>query len=120
MRAISAFGLVVLMSVAVRPASAEDDNAKKIVGTWEITKSDHLPAGSTAEFTKDGKLTVVVKADKEKKVEGTYKVEKDKLTYKLIANGKEVEETDDIVKLTDDAMELRDTDKKLTTFKKKK
>ena len=118
MRAISAFGLV-LMGVAVRPVAAEDE-AKKIVGTWEVTKSDHVPVGTTAEFTKDGKLTVVIKADKEVKLAGTYKIEKGTLVYKLTADGKEVEETDDIIKLTDDALELRDKDKKSTAFKKKK
>ena len=38
-------------------ARAEDDNVKKIVGVWELTKSaGELPVGTTIEFTKDGKL----------------------------------------------------------------
>lgn len=121
MRAISTFGLVVLLSIAVRPALAEDDNAKKIVGTWEVVKAKGVPAGSTVEFTKDGKINVVIKIkDKEMKFEGTYKTEKDKLLSKMTIDGKAEEETDEIVKLTDDALELKDKDKEVTTFKKKK
>lgn len=120
MRTLSACGLAVLMTVG-GGALAADDNAKKIVGTWVVDKSEDLPDGATAEFTKDGKLLVVAKVkDKELKLEGTYKVEKDKLTSKLTFNGKTVEDVDEILKLTDDAMELRDKNKKVSTFKKKK
>jgi uncharacterized protein (TIGR03066 family) len=121
MRKFSAFALVVFMCVAVRSAAADDDNAKKIVGTWEVTKGAELSLGDVVEFTKDGKvIATVVVNKKEVKVEGTYKVEKDKLITKTVTNGKEIEDIDEIVKLTDDAMELRDKDKKVTTFKKKK
>ena len=121
MRKFSAFALVMLMVVAIRPAAAEDDNAKKIVGTWEVTKGAELSVGDVVEFTKDGKVIATVAINKkEVKVEGTYKIEKDKLITKTVSNGKEIEDTDEIVKLTDDALELRDKDKKVTTFKKKK
>ena len=123
MKAFSAFALVVLMGVAARPSVAadDDDNAKKIVGVWEVAKSEELPAGATVEFTKDGKVIAIIKADgKEHKIEGTYKVEKDKLMTKVTINGKTTEDTDEIVKLTDEAMELKDKDKKVTTFTKKK
>jgi uncharacterized protein (TIGR03066 family) len=122
MRTLSALGLAVLLCVAGGAFARQDDNAKKIVGTWEVTKSE-VPAltGAVVEFTKDNKLVITVKAkDKEVKVEGTYKVEKDKLMTKITFNNKTEEDTDDIVKLTDDALELRDKDKKVTTFKKKK
>ena len=70
---------------------------------------------------KDGKVLATVSINKkEVKVEGTYKIEKDKLITKTVSNGKEIEDTDEIVKLTDDELELRDKDKKVTTFKKKK
>ena len=119
-KALSALVAVVLVCASVGRA-ADDDNAKKIIGKWEITKSDDVPAGTTVEFTKDGKVIAIAKAEgKEVKVEGTYKVEKDKLISKLTVNGKTIEDTDEIVKLTDDALELRDKDKKVTTLKKKK
>lgn len=122
MRAISAFGLVVLMGVAVRPVAAEDDHAKKIVGTWVVTKGEEFPAGTIVEFTKDGKMSFAAKKKDGKLLEvmGTYKIEKDKLIAKISVDGKEVEETDDIVKLTDDALELRDKDKKVVILQKKK
>jgi uncharacterized protein (TIGR03066 family) len=98
----------------------KDDNAKKIVGKWEITKSgSDLPAGSTVEFTKDGKLTAVIKGD-DLKLEGTYKVEKEKLTVKLKAGDQSIEETVTITKLTDNALELKDKDNKVDVFKKAK
>ena len=54
-----------------------------------VTKSgSDLLVGSTVEFTKDGKLSAVIKGD-DTKLEGTYKVEKEKLTVKLgILGGK--------------------------------
>ena len=66
--------MVVLASTA---GAADDDNAKKIVGKWEVTKAgSDLPEGSTVEFAKDGKLTALIKGDKgdAMKLEGTYKV----------------------------------------------
>jgi uncharacterized protein (TIGR03066 family) len=121
MRTLSVFGLVLLGVVCGRDAAADEDYAKKIVGVWEVSKGGGAPAGAIAEFTKDGKVSVVVKQDgKELKAEGTYKVEKDKLITKITLNGKTAEDTDEIIKLTDDTMEIRDKDKKTTTFKKKK
>lgn len=122
MRTLSALGLALLLCVASKSVAADDDNAKKIVGTWEVSKSEtSLPPGAVVDFAKDGKLTVTLKAkDKEFKIEGTYKVEKDKLSVKLTFNGKTSEDTDDIAKLTDDTLEILDKDKKTTTFKRKK
>lgn len=100
--------------------AADDDNAKKIVGKWEVTKAgSDLPAGSTVEFTKDGKLAAVIKGD-DTKLEGSYKVEKEKLTVKLKIGDQSIEEVVTITKLTDDAMELKDKDAKVDIFKKLK
>lgn len=115
--------MVVLASTA---GAADDDNAKKIVGKWEVTKSgSDLPEGSTVEFAKDGKLTAVIKGDATKKeeatkLEGTYKVEKDKMVVKLKVGDQSIEETVTILKLTDDALELKDKDSKTDVFKKVK
>ena len=111
-------GLIVL--TAGSGTAADEDNAKKIVGKWEVTKSgSDLPTGSTVEFTKDGKLTAIVKGD-DTKIEGTYKVEKEKLTVKLKVADQSIEETVTITKLTDDALELKDKDAKVDVFKKLK
>ena len=101
-------------------SAADDDNAKKIVGKWEITKSgSDLPTGSTVEFTKEGKLAAVIKGD-DTKLEGTYKVEKEKLTVKLKVGDQSIEEVVTITKLTDDALELKDKDAKADVFKRVK
>ena len=98
----------------------KDDNTTKIVGKWEVTKSgSDLPVGSTVEFTKDLKLTAVIKGD-DTKLEGTYKIDKEKLTVKLKVGDQSVEETVTITKLTEDAMELKDKDAKVDVFKKLK
>jgi uncharacterized protein (TIGR03066 family) len=122
MRAVFAAVLGVLVIVVGGNARAQDDNAKKIVGVWEVTKSgSELPAGTTLEFTKDGKLRLVHKADgADLKLEGTYKVEKDKLNVKLKVAEQTVEETGTIKRLTDEVLEIEDSDKKVNLFKKKK
>jgi len=115
--ALALGGLIVLTAGF---ATAQDDNAKKIVGKWEITKSgSDLPTGSTVDFAKDGKLTAVIKGE-DTKLEGTYKVEKDKLTVKLKVADQTIEETVTITKLTDDELELKDKDAKVDVFKKSK
>jgi uncharacterized protein (TIGR03066 family) len=122
MKAVSAVVLGLAVVVFAGAAKAEDDNAKKLIGVWVVDKSSgDLPPGSSVEFTKDGKLAAVVKADgKEIKFEGTYKLEKDKITVKLKVENETIEETVTIKKLTDEELEIEDKDKKVDTFKKKK
>jgi uncharacterized protein (TIGR03066 family) len=122
MKALSVAVLGVMMAVFAGSARAEDDNAKKIVGTWELTKAgSDLPVGTTVEFTKDLKLTAIIKDGKDEKVTGTYKIDKDKISVKVTVNGQMLEEkTATIKKLTDDALEIEDDDKKIDVFKKKK
>jgi uncharacterized protein (TIGR03066 family) len=121
MRTLCVAVLGTVMVIYAGTARAEDDNSKKIVGVWEVTKSVDLPVGATIEFTKDGKLLAVLKdAGGETKLDGTYKIEKDKLTVKVKISDKEVEEEATIRKLTDDALEVEDKDKKVDVFKKKK
>lgn len=113
--------LGVAMAACVGSAHAQDDNGKKIVGVWEVTKSaSELPPGTTVEFTKDGKLRIALKKDgTELAIDGSYKVEKDKLMIKVKLS-EEVDSTSTIKKLTDDALEIEDKDKKLDVLKKKK
>jgi uncharacterized protein (TIGR03066 family) len=122
MKAVVAGFLGLAMVAFAATAQAQDDNAKKIVGVWELAKAGgDLPAGSTIEFTKDLKLKAVVKVEgMEVKLDGTYKVEKEKLTVKIKVGEQDIEETATIKKLTDDALEIEDKDKKLDVFKKKK
>jgi uncharacterized protein (TIGR03066 family) len=122
MRTLCAVALGLCVVVFAGTARAQDDNAKKIVGTWIVEKAGgDLPAGSSIEFTKDLKLKAVVKADgMEIKLDGSYKVEKEKLTVKVMIGTESVEETVTIKKLTDDTLEIEDKDKKVDVFKKKK
>lgn len=107
MKTLSAAVLGVAVAFAAGTAKAQDDNAKKIVGTWEVTKGTDLPAGSTLEFTKDGKVNAVVKMDgTELKLDGTYKVEKDKLMVKIKVGEQTIEDTATIKKLTAEDLEI--------------
>jgi uncharacterized protein (TIGR03066 family) len=108
--------------------SKKDDkkiDAAKLVGRWEMTRCtlDMPPKAASVEFTKDNKVNVSVtdKDGKESKYGGTYKVEGDKLTVKLMIPGEpEKEDTDTIQALTDDKFLLVDKDKKEIEFAKKK
>lgn len=122
MKAVFAAALGLAIVVFAGNAQAQDDNAKKIVGTWIVDKAGgDLPVGSSIEFTKDGKLMAVVKAEgMEVKLDGTYSVAKDKLTVKIKIGDQNLEETATIKKLTDDALEIEDKEKKVDVFKKKK
>jgi uncharacterized protein (TIGR03066 family) len=122
MRALCVAVLGVAMAMCAGTARAQDDNGKKIVGVWEVTKSaSMIPIGSTLEFTKDNKLTLIIKdGASETKYDGTYKIEKEKLSVKISLDGQTNEETVTVKKLTDDALEVEDKDKKVDVFKKKK
>jgi uncharacterized protein (TIGR03066 family) len=119
---LSALAFAVVLLVPAGLCSAVDDNATAIVGKWEITSAENKEMiGAVIEFTKDGKFITNAKVGgKELKLEGTYKVEKDKLTTKLKMGDQVYENTDTISKLTDDALETIDKDKKATILKRKK
>lgn len=121
MTRVSAFVVgLVLVGFGGSAATRAQDEDKKIVGTWEVTKSDDLPAGSTVEFTKDGKIHVTVKEKGETvKLDGTYTVEKTKLSVKLKLGDQTIEENVTIKKVTDKELQLEDKDKKVDEFKKK-
>ncbi|MBX9581282.1 MAG: hypothetical protein K2X87_13315 [Gemmataceae bacterium] len=113
--AVAVGGLAVLVAGPGRADDKKDDAkdyAKQILGKWEITKAGGgAQAGSTIDFGKDGKLKMVLKlegADRDIPSDGTYKVEKDKVTSKFKVGDREFEETMTIKKLTADAMELED------------
>jgi uncharacterized protein (TIGR03066 family) len=109
MRAILSCALAVVVCCT---ASADDKiDAKKIVGKWEPKEAKKDETLSMVfEFTKDGKVTVTIKTEKELKREGTYKVDGNKLTVTMTVNGKEQVRTRTITKLTD--MELVSSDEK--------
>jgi uncharacterized protein (TIGR03066 family) len=112
--------------VVVGTVSADDKkiDPAKLVGKWELTKSTDkdAPIGAIVEFTKDNKITFTATIEgKPVEFKGTYKVDGDKLTVKLVfPGGKDDEDTDTIKSLSDDMIVLVDKNKKETELKKKK
>jgi uncharacterized protein (TIGR03066 family) len=95
-------------------------NKDKLVGVWEVTKGETAPVGATVEFTKDGKMIVIIKdGDKTVKLDGTYTVEKDSITSVLKEEDKEHKETVKIKKLTDKELVVEEEKGKTIEFKKK-
>jgi uncharacterized protein (TIGR03066 family) len=111
--ALAAF---VMLSFSARA----EDKADKLVGKWEATKGD-IPAGSTAEFSKDGKIKVTLKrGDKTESKEGTYKLDGDTLKVTSKDGGMERTESFKLKKLTDKELVIGDKRDKEITFKKVK
>jgi len=99
---------------------AAKSNATKIVGTWEVTKSQDAPPGSTVEFAKGGKMKVTITLEgKTLTLEGTYKVEGDKIKSTLKQGETEHSETIKIKTLTDTRLVTEDEKGKIDEFKKK-
>lgn len=102
-------------------AHADDnkkDAATKLLGKWEVVKSrQERLMGAIVTFEKEGKLSVVMKVDgKDTKLDGTYKVEKDKLVSEIDGNT----DTNSIKKITDADLELENDQATETTVLKKK
>ena len=80
-----------IVCLAASFAAADDkksDNAKLIVGKWEVTKADPetVGVGAVVEFFKDGKMKV---AGADMTIEGTHKVSGDKVTISFKAGDQE-------------------------------
>jgi len=105
--------------VALSCSARADDKADKLVGKWEMTKGE--AKGTTAEFTKDGKVKVGLKrGDKTETKEGTYKIDGDTLKLSSTEGGKERTESFKVKSLTDKELVLVDRRNKEVAFKKLK
>jgi uncharacterized protein (TIGR03066 family) len=115
---------MVLGSVMVfgSAAGTRADDAVKLVGKWEVTKSGgDTPVGAVVEFAKDGKMTANVTLDgKDLKLTGTYKLDGKKLKVNLTFNEQKVEHELTVAFKGDDELTMEDDDKKVDTLKKKK
>jgi uncharacterized protein (TIGR03066 family) len=125
MKGILAAFAAAIVFVGVVSADDKKIDATKLVGKWELTKStdENAPKGAIVEFTKDNKVSITIDFNgKSIELNGTYKVDGDKLTVKITppGGGKEDEDTDTIKSLTDDMIVLVDKNKKETELKKKK
>jgi uncharacterized protein (TIGR03066 family) len=98
-------------------------DAAKLVGKWE-PKDKKEGISATVEFTKDGKVTLIVSRDgKEMKAEGTYKVDGNKVTMELKQGDMEVKLERTVTKLTDTEMTTADekgTERTVVRVKDKK
>lgn len=114
------FGFAVLALAG--SASVKADDAPKLLGKWEVTKSTgDTPVGAVVEFAKDGKLSVTISNEgKDVKLDGTYKLNGKKLSVTLSVNEQKVEQDLTATFKGDDGLELEDADKKTDTLKKKK
>ena len=102
----SIIGAVVVLALAgfTTAAGQEKIDGKKLIGKWE--PADLAGARMVVEFADKGKVTVSVeKGGKSTKVEGTYKLDGNKLTMTMKFMEKEVKEEVKLTKLTDDEME---------------
>jgi uncharacterized protein (TIGR03066 family) len=122
LRLMLATAVAVTLAAGVRAEDKDEkkDNAKLLVGTWEVTKSFDKgpPVGATVEFTQDGKVKVKAKVDdKDLQREGTYKVDGAKLT--LVMKDKESKTILSIKKLSDKELVTENDDKKSVELKRK-
>ncbi len=111
---------ILMFSAASAADDKKDDtiDLKKIVGRWEPIegKKDFK---MVVEFAEKGKLSLSVTVmEKTEKIEGTYKLEGNKMDLALSFGGKEQKETLTILKLTEEEMATEDSKGKKETFKR--
>jgi uncharacterized protein (TIGR03066 family) len=114
---------ILFAATAVAVGNEDAETTKKLLGVWEVTKSDTLPKGATAavEFTKDGKIKLRFTVDdKALTADGTYKVKANTIVTTIDYGGKAVTETHKIKKLTEKELVIEDEKGKIDELKRKK
>lgn len=121
MRAIiGAVAILAIVGLASDAAAQEKIDAKKLVGKWQPADAKG-GVDVTIEFTDKGKVILALDiGGKTDKIEGTYKVDGDKLEMVISLNGKEQKETVTLTKLTDEEMIGKDSKGKEEKFKRVK
>ena len=107
MNTLRVLAVAMVVCLVAGNARADDELSKMLVGKWVVTKTEEgaPPVGTTAEFTKDGKLTVTMKQDdKEVKMEGTYKCEAKKFVCTFKEGDKEKTMSHDVTKISEKEM----------------
>jgi len=109
-------------SVGADEKKDKPDFEKAILGKWEITKSgDSEVIGFIVEFAKEGKLKITPKSESsEKPLDGTYKIEGDKLHLTLKVDGKDEKKPPLKIKKIDEKVMVWETDKGVDEFKRVK
>jgi uncharacterized protein (TIGR03066 family) len=113
-------GAVVILSFAGLTSAAGQDKdkieLKKLLGKWEPKD-----AKIVIEFADKGKIVINYdEGGKSEKIEGTYKLDGNKLDIAMSFLGKEQKETLTVKKLTDDELVTVDSKNKEETLKRKK
>ncbi|MCI0702375.1 MAG: TIGR03066 family protein [Planctomycetia bacterium] len=128
MRMLMGIGLVLALVCGSVTAQEKKDkekekekfDAKKLLGKWE-SNPPKKGESIVMEFAANGKLTMSGDVNgKELKVEGTYKLEGDKLSFELRHMGETSKATITLTKLTDNELEGKDSKGKSEAFKKVK
>lgn len=118
MRTFVGCAVVLALSFSAVGVAQEKEkiDGKKLIGKW--TPKDEKKGGSmTLEFRKDGKLRLAVEfMGKADEIEGTYKLDGEKLEVTLKFGGEEKAETLTVKKLTDTELETLDSKGKTDTF----
>ena len=123
LRLLVAGAVACALAVGARADEKKADNAKLLVGTWEVVKADQgtVEVGATVEFAKDGKMKVTHKnkEGKEETAEGTYTIDGQKLMVTIKFGDKEAKHTVTLKKLTDTEL-VGEGEKGTAEFKRKK
>jgi uncharacterized protein (TIGR03066 family) len=121
MKSLCAAALAVAVLALAGHAKAADD-AAKLVGKWEVTKSGgDTPVGAVVDFQKDGKMAAAVNLDgKDVKLTGTYKFDGKKLKVDLKLGEDKIEHEFDVKFKGADEMTLTDGEKTDTLKRLKK
>lgn len=124
MNALKLMAVAAVACLVGPSARAEDkaDYAKLIVGKWTVTKADEgtVGAGATVEFTSDGKVKAVhKKGDEDVTVDGTYKLDGDKLQMIIKAGTDEHKLEITITKLTKTELHTKNEEGKAVELTKK-
>lgn len=116
MRTLLGFAVILALTCSATAAQNKIDGAK-LVGKWEPVTPKKGEV-MVMEFTKDGKITIT--GEKDLKIEGTYKLDGDKLALNVKFMDVEIKEVVTLTKLTDTEMEGKDKEGKAESFKKVK
>lgn len=110
---MSRFATALSIVALFAACATADDKSAKIVGTWELTKTDRLASGGSfvIKFAKDGTATSQFGTPRMKTVQGhTWKIDGDKLTIISKDDATFKFETATITALTDKKMTVKQKD----------
>jgi uncharacterized protein (TIGR03066 family) len=116
MRTLVGCAVVLALSVSAVAVAQDKIDGKKLVGKWAPKEEKKGPA-MTIEFLKDGKIALAAEfGGKAEKMDGSYKLDGDKLEVTMKFGGEEKKETLTVKKLTDTELETTDSKGKTDSF----